>query len=440
MPIVLGSIRSQAQSPVQALHWQRDSKTVMVGNLDYKAMASAKWLNRAAAHRAEWASHARELLIATRSQAYKDWYEAHKQKFTKEEREALIQRDMSLLHGVVYDDLDLRIAPESLPAGVGALEILKALSPPVAGNFKHEVFLAYGGENKNGEKPSKRIFKPQIALRDRIGLDNFIYGEHGAYASGINPAAPEEVRRNLDAYKVALILGFAVIPHSEWAVDVYGNPGLSMAYVDGLDLVKLASDQRFRDQGSKRKFMNQALFRKRLVELQLLDALIGQADRHPGNIIVCLNKAREQVTDVWGIDNDVCFGKAIRHGDDVALNWADDKLGKFMRGVKMPQVMDMAQFISLVQPGLRDRLYNALTKTLDDDEWQALQERLTCLQQHAFNLLADGRVIDPADWADEESDAGVSNGPIVAKLLASAEHSYWGRFLAEVEAAFPGCD
>jgi len=433
LPAVVRNIRSHWQSPVQALHWQRDSKSVLVGNLDHKAMHSAGWLNRAAAYKAEWATYAKELFIATRSPAYQPWHVAQKPKFTKEELEALDQRGMSVLHGFIYDDLNLAITPESLPAGVGVLEILEALSLPAAGSFKQEVFLACTREKKSGEIIRKRIFKPQLALRDRMGLDGHIHGHLGAQASGVSGNAPEEVRRNVDAYKVAVILGFPVVPHSEWAVDVYGRPGLSMAYIEGYDLVNFAQDERFNDLGFKKKVLNQALFRKRLVELQLLDALVGQVDRHAGNIMINLSKIDYQVTGVWGIDNDVGFGKAIRHGDDVALNWADDKRGRYMRGVKMPQVIDMAQFVSLVQPELWARLNNALAKTLAADEQQALQERLICLQQHAYDLFADGKVIDPEDWVDQDDDAGVSGGSVVAKLMASAEHSYWGRFLADVE-------
>lgn len=433
IPAAVKHMRSQRQSPVQELHWQRDVKSVSVGDPAYKALNSPRWLSRATAYKAEWVAYAKELLMATRSPAYLPWYDAQKPKFMKEELDALRQREMSLLHGFVYDGLNLSITPERLPAGVGALKILEALSLPAAGRFGHEVFLAHAGDNKGGSLIRKRIFKPQLPLRDRIDLGNLIHGALGAQSSGIDPTAPEEVRRNIDTYQVALILGFPVIPHSEWAIDEYGHPGLSMAYIEGFDLVNFASDERFRDQGFKDKFLNQALFRKRLTELQLLDALVGQVDRHGRNIRISLSKAGDHVTGVWGIDNDICFGKAIRHGNDIAWNKADDKRGQFMRGVKMPQVIDMAQFISLTHPALSDRLKSALAKTLVADEWEALQERRNCLQKHALALLADGRVIDPEDWADQVSDAGMFKRSLVTNLLVSPEHSYWGRFRADVE-------
>ena len=83
--------------------------------------------------------------------------------------------------------------------------------------------------------------------------------------------------------------------------------GMAMEFVDGLSCDKLLSDE-----GSKiRKLTaleDNGDLKKKIADLQLLDCICGQIDRHMRNVIFTADKKTGAVTGIKGIDNDMSFG------------------------------------------------------------------------------------------------------------------------------------
>ncbi|MBC8642941.1 hypothetical protein IAG25_39950 [Caballeronia sp. EK] len=164
---------------------------------------------------------------------------------------------------------------------------------------------------------------------------------------------------------------------------------------------------------------------KKMFDLQLLDAITGQADRHAANYFIDVEGHA-----VWGIDNDQCAGELVRHPNyliyaqhgvaeldpelerhpnGVLLKDAKDVLkesaGSAVRGVWLPPVMDHDQIASIkrltgdeVESCMRDCGLSG------GGEISSAKARLQSLKQH-INVLEirqeNGHlsIIDPNDWA-----------------------------------------
>ena len=114
--------------------------------------------------------------------------------------------------------------------------------------------------------------------------------------------------------------------------------------------------------------------RRELTNLNWLDLLTGQVDRHAHNYFV-ERDADGNVTGVKGIDNDLAFGRNTTHP-----HLAGKSQG--LKGTYMPGVIDQSTYDKLMSlsadgpDGLRARL-NGL---LDDAEIEATIQRLKIIQ------------------------------------------------------------
>ena len=219
--------------------------------------------------------------------------------------------------------------------------------------------------------------------------------------SGIDVNDPKFAQRNLATYEIDKSLGFNVAPQTEIGIsqagrhNEYKGLGLIMDKAQGKMGKDLSSDE-----------LAHPLVRRELTKLQILDAIVGQGDRHGGNYFVHIipsndgNPLNDTVT-VTGIDNDQCLGQKIDNPDQ--LVYAKDNAHKGFRGVRMPKIIDtdMSKAINDLKP-------DDLAKILDDHglsqaEVTAAQNRLSALQKH----IADNTkttVIDPKDWNSKTVD------------------------------------
>ncbi len=122
----------------------------------------------------------------------------------------------------------------------------------------------------------------------------------------------------------------------------------------------------------------EASIQEQLLDLQLLDCLCGQVDRHQHNVYIRIDGATAQVT---GIDNDIAFGK------DTNIGSAHD----FFYGP--PPLMSQKSYEALMR--LDPEAYgDSLPQGLSEEERTAAKGRLIELKEHAEKLKNQGLVVE----------------------------------------------
>lgn len=140
---------------------------------------------------------------------------------------------------------------------------------------------------------------------------------------------------------------------------------------------------------------------KKLQEIMLLDYLLGQGDRHADNIIVDYKKVGNEyiVSDLKGIDNDMCLGDLSGEKVNFGFNRIVPMLKQSCAGkikskndcvIKYIHEDTYNKFMTL-QP---ETLFNLFVDCdLSPKEWKALKSRFDTLQKVLTALHAGDRVI-----------------------------------------------
>jgi hypothetical protein len=297
----------------------------------------------------------------------------------------------------------------------------------------------------------QRAFKPEPEKASRTG-----YRDHLQNDLGIDPDNPKFGKRNIASKKLADAIGLGdLIPDAQFAT-VDGQFGLSMQFVkgnspikkapvglpdnqlDGYPDLKKARDIKARggsadeiknaipqldgngrpqslgyDQTTQ-TFTNERLHKtkvpfeappaqpeqvaamqEQLTNLQWLDAVSGQTDRHGENYVV---NTEVDPPKIMGIDNDHAFGKKRK-----------DPSQKLSQNLGFPPVVDKGTFDKLMQMVTNwDQIAASLGDELDADEIDATKERLDAVKTELEKLEKAGRVVKswhpPEMVSDDASD------------------------------------
>ena len=81
--------------------------------------------------------------------------------------------------------------------------------------------------------------------------------------------------------------------------------GIFMENADGTDFIALKSDDK-RLKIKESEFNNRELL-KSIADLQILDYICGNVDRHVGNMFIKFDNTNSKIIGVTGIDNDSSF-------------------------------------------------------------------------------------------------------------------------------------
>ena len=189
--------------------------------------------------------------------------------------------------------------------------------------------------------------------------------------SGIRQVDPNFGARAMAMYRLDQLLGAGVTARVEWAVheveDKMGGPkvrklGTVLESAKGtraIDTQFAVNQEGSMDSPS----MDDPTLQRCLNKLQVLDAIAGQLDRHPGNYFI--QHENGKVTGVTGIDLDMSFGRD--------LHSPDEDLGAFnYRG--MPKEID-EEFGRRILAVSEEQLRAALTGLLPEPEVQATVDR-----------------------------------------------------------------
>lgn len=290
--------------------------------------------------------------------------------------------------GKMYREANLKVTPDTLISEftsdqeIGSKEL-------GSGAFNTVLEVSYQGDKVGVFKALPEIDGSEVErgwTADRIGID---------------AQNPQTAMRNLGTVALAKTLGFNVVTDTRIG-EHEGKLGLVM-------------DKALGEPGWK---ADQALFkdpevRRELTRLQLLDALVGQGDRHANNYFIHKDSTTGKVT-VTGIDNDQCFGKDLTDPNGIARGDEDHNWG--FRGVTLPPVVDRATAEALLEL-TPDDLDTLLGDKLLPEEVDATKERLKGIQAHLDQLELDGKVLENTeDWGSDP----------VSQLLDTT-NSYAGR-------------
>jgi hypothetical protein len=306
------------------------------------------------------------------------------------EARLLNESQLGLEEARMYHDVNLPVTRETLldPNLRSANET--AFTELGSGSLNTVSLVTY----QNGEEG---VFKPLPKIDARVVERGWV-----AHRTGIDSRSPQTALRNLATVAVARKLGFNVVPDTRIA-EHGGKLGILMGKAAGKTGLK-----------TDPSLFDDPEVRRELTKLQLLDALVGQGDRHANNYFI--HKDPSGRVTVTGIDNDQCFGGKVTDPNGIARGSTEDTKG--FRGVSLPMVIDteMAKVFNELQPGELDDL---LGDMLSSDEVNAAKQRLQGIKDH-IKYLPDNCKIATGDW---------STHPFVTQLTTNgdsyAERDKW---------------
>lgn len=155
-----------------------------------------------------------------------------------------------------------------------------------------------------------------------------------------------------------------------------------------------------------------ANFQRGMSNLQTLDYLTGQVDRHGRNIMV------DAEGNVTGIDNDLSFGTDNAFLTDPESAGHQTGLPAVMDRALAERIMEMndEEFLSAIQGKEGD------LQELSPESQRAAMDRLYVLRLHIMDLEEGGGLVDT--WGDESFERGMAGG-----------ESYLSRHVQNVEEA-----
>ncbi|MBQ1547775.1 MAG: hypothetical protein IIZ61_05215, partial [Lachnospiraceae bacterium] len=233
--------------------------------------------------------------------------------------------------------------------------------------------LVYDIDKLSDEKKKKEIQDKLGQIFNDIRKD-FVMGEIGAHTTKIK-AGEEMAKRNVATARLANLLGLGdVVPTSEMAtIEVNGEKkyGVIMGEAEGQETSKVIMGKNKEEHKDKLiTYTGNAI--KDSLNLQVLDILCGQTDRHSGNrmskIVETKKKGVYAISKVTGIDGDLSFGTR-----DYETLKVEDQTGFGLPAMSE----DVAERILALDPAILD--YEMLG-LLNKKERKALKERLQGMQ------------------------------------------------------------
>jgi len=222
---------------------------------------------------------------------------------------------------------------------------------------------------------------------------------------------PRMLARQVASWRLARSLNIRVLSREKYALRQLEEGGEELvaisAKVDGESLQDIQARYHQELSGTtdtrqhKEAMLGAAIFngkvQKELSDLQLMDALTGQTDRHSGNIYIDLSTQT-----VRGIDNDQAFGhensqlnyhNAVasftqpRRGSGNAIEYNQSQIDyETAEKVLAINAHDLEKI-------LIDKAGHEYGEFLKDEEVEAAKERLAAIQRQIRRLKADGKLV-----------------------------------------------
>ena len=203
--------------------------------------------------------------------------------------------------------------------------------------------------------------------------------------TGIRQADPNYGARAVAMTRIDQLLGTNLMVRTEFATSggKLGTVGASAKGTRAVDSKFVLTDaERATNPGAVS--LQDAVLQKALNQMQIIDAICGQLDRHAGNWFVEAD-AQGRVTGVSGMDLDMAFGKDLTDPDGKQAR-------KAMHYRGMPQMVDadLAKRILLVED---DDIKTAVEGLLEKGEVDALVARFNVVKTKIQQIAKSGGLV-----------------------------------------------
>ncbi len=240
-----------------------------------------------------------------------------------------------------------------------------------------------------------RVFKPEPAL-DGSGFRRIV--SERIYHDALHPNL---TARNLATGNIAQMMGMNVIPDMSFCEHNH-KIGLAMDMAPGYMASSVLVDPSKGNEETpygrcmlvdKKTRVSPAIRQKvmaGLADLELLDAICAQPDRHHSNFFIDYKTGQ-----VTGIDNDIC----LYAFPDIVGSSQDLRQREWSRGCRVgyPRLINRSTYQRLMSLD-SDEVCKSLPPCFDKSVGDALKSRIEKLKAHAWFLEGAGRIVD--NWAD----------------------------------------
>ncbi|MCI6885990.1 MAG: hypothetical protein MR868_01885 [Lachnospiraceae bacterium] len=267
--------------------------------------------------------------------------------------------------------------------------------------FEHTLYGNMAG-NLNSEKEEKSYQRGKQVLTNRDLYNKFItiLKKANMASMPMDPAmgalekGDELSGRNIASSRVAELLGVGnLLAHSEkMTVQMEGKEveGCFMEFAEGVD-IRNGKDAAL-EQINQIRIENSPGFTKDACNLEVLDYLCAQADRHGGNMFLKLGEEQadgtREILGLQGIDNDLAFSSLNKRKPRVTIPMRQGGLEDLCFISE-----NLAQNILATD---RNKLQVLLGDILNKDEIDAMDMRLTQMKEHISNHMIQ---VKDDEWA-----------------------------------------
>lgn len=296
------------------------------------------------------------------------------------------------------------------------LQDLKSMNEEYKGRYREDVYKEDTEVDLNnfkvlGKGNCNEVSKGAIDGSDGEWVwkaDESEFAGDGAVKSGLSSDRNVNMgNRNIAMAALDELLGTGVIPETKRAHSKADDTAGTLMKLVGdkalASAVTIQEDKNEKEEDKHRELVandiggyEQSIVQEKLSNIQLLDAICGQIDRHGGNIRVVMDE-NDKVVSVWGIDNDFAFGTDITvdPGQPISKHrgypsWVDSKVAQTI--LKMPEGK------------IREKLDGLLT----NEEIEATERRFQMVRGYIESIRNSERIVE--EWNEETYRAQIKEG------------------------------
>ncbi len=244
---------------------------------------------------------------------------------------------------------------------------------------------------------------------------------------------PQFGGRNIATSNIDKALGGNVIVNTKFMQADFGDEMGKIHHNIGIAMDKVKGDNWFKlPVATIKNMVNDPNYRRDIMNLQLMDAITLQLDRHEKNFLIETNDNGEY-KGLKGIDNDNGFDSIDNQVDISQLHTNQTKSEEFRgsHNAGLPPLMDKDMALKCAnRDNLRAIIQQGSHGLINPKNIASALARADKIADHAQKLLNEGRVV--SNWQSGKAD----NGQKIADIVKNPgnESSYMGRMLDKVPA------
>lgn len=327
--------------------------------------------------------------------------------------------------------------------GVPIEQHLKAAPTRINTNTASDVFTVTINGDPSETRSNFGFAKKALVIGDRRNdtTDNLDIKTETKNGINVLKDHPNLIARQVGSYRLDEALGMGVTAFETFTKDVDGGLlGVSRrAEIDGKRGVAT-----LRQDGNVFLYKNldykNSTTQKGLSDLQLMDALTGQLDRHMGNIFIEPESGR-----VISIDNDMAFpSETYITSDKLTNNQLGDQFSRDEKGIlvyhqKLIDKESAASILAMTDSSMRKLLEQIVgDEKIPAASVNAAIERLNAIKAQIKKLSNEKALIEKGGWNEKTYKIAIDSGSTKSKKNPFS--NYLARAVKKMEVANSGTD